>query len=829
MKLSLTLNAKDAGAGNALKGLKANIKDTARAAVEENKKAAAEQVRVLRTVEREHKQAAAARTRLGLRSEQEITREIRRTQQAYQALARSGQASQRELQRAARVTRDRVRELNTEMGKASKFSALGRWGKAGGMLVAGGYAAAHTLKEPLNQRRDFDLNLAYAANTAYSDRDVRGRIAGKQELYAAVKATVSEQGGSREQALDALNSMIASGVVEIDVAKRLLPDIQRAAVASGADASEIAQIAISAMQQYKIKPEEIKLALDKAMAAGQAGQFELNDMAKWLPQAMAASANGGMSGLKDYDVLLRALQQTRITAGSSDEGGNNFVNLAAKITSADAVHKFARAEYVDRNGKRHKGIDLTQSLLKHKQQGENTLDAFISIVDEYMANNGQYQELQAKINASKNDTEKKQLLEQQAAVLSGTAVGSLIADRQALMALLAIKNNKAYGDEVMAELQKAQGTIDTAHAVIQDTTFSKKQNLENTKAFGSMEALRGLDGTLGEVNQKLADYGNQYPVLGQMIGGTSVAFNALTTAAITAAGALGLLSLGGLGRGKLGGKLGGKIGGKIGAAGAKVAAGAKSGGDALAKGAGTLAKGAGAVAKGAGAVAKGAGTLAKGAGTVAKGAGRLGTPAVVAVAGLNAYDIEKDQTLSRPEKQAAHTRNIGLAGGTIAGAAGGATVGSMVPVVGTFLGGVIGGILGSFGGGWLGNKAAENIQTIDIKKINYDDPKFQQINQFMGLAGTPSTGRFESPMRNAVASSINYGNSISASAALMPNADFKTAIDNNGAHLSALLENINSTLGSQQQIIRNEISLSVDGRVIAEQVAERHLQMYARG
>jgi len=51
----------------------------------------------------------------------------------------------------------------------------------------------------------------------------------------------------------------------------------------------------------------------------------------------------------------------------------------------------------------------------------------------------------------------------------------------------------------------------------------------------------------------------------------------------------------------------------------------------------------------------------------------------------------------------------------------------------------------------------------------------------------------------------------------------------NSAQLGALLENINSTLASQQQIIHNEISLSVDGRVIAEQVAERQLQMYNRG
>ena len=51
----------------------------------------------------------------------------------------------------------------------------------------------------------------------------------------------------------------------------------------------------------------------------------------------------------------------------------------------------------------------------------------------------------------------------------------------------------------------------------------------------------------------------------------------------------------------------------------------------------------------------------------------------------------------------------------------------------------------------------------------------------------------------------------------------------NSNEVGARLDRINSTLASQQQVIHNEISLSVDGRVIAEQVSERQLQMYARG
>lgn len=834
MKLSLVLEGKDKSASSALKNLKSGIKDATATASAEAKKAGTEQLRVIRTIDRENRQAAGARSRLGMRSEQEIQREISRTRQAYQTLVNSGKASQRELQRAARMTRDRVRELNAEMGKTTKLANLSKWGKAAGTMTAGVYGAVRTLKEPIQQRRDFDLNLAYAANTAYSDRDVKGRIAGKQDLYNTVKQTVSSNGGSRDQALEALNAMIASGVVEIDVAKKLLPVIQRTSVASGTDSGEIAQIAISAMQQYQIKPEEVKLALDKAMAAGQAGQFELTDMAKWLPKAMAATANGGMNGLKDFDILLRALQQSRITAGGADEGGNNFVNLAAKITSSDAVNRFARAEYVDKNGKRHRGINLAQSLLKHKEQGENTLDAFMHIVDEYMTSNKQHQQLQAKINAATNDTEKKQLLEKQASILGGTAVGELVADRQALMALLAIKNNKSFGDDVMKELQNAKGTIDTAHAVIQDTTYAKQQNFNNTKEFGAMESLRGLDGTLGDVNQKLADYGNQYPTLGKMIGGTSVAFNALTTAAMAAAGALGLLSLGSLGKGKAGG--GGKIGGKGGRfgglfkgkntevkAGAGRVAGANAGKlatntEKVARKAATLGKYIDKVSK----VVKGAGVAAKGAGRVA---GRLGAPVTVALAGYEGYQIINDKSLNRDEKLAAGVRLGGSTSGTLAGMGADAAIGSAIPIIGTLVGSIIGGFLGKYMGGWAGNKVAENIGETRPAQINFSGES-RRLSQFVGTAPSDDMPNscFIMPTMSASAAVDGVQPAIT-----QQTTEFQSAMQANSAQLGALLENINSTLASQQQIIHNEISLSVDGRVIAEQVAERQLQMYNRG
>ncbi|MEN2938915.1 hypothetical protein DIBJMFBN_02482 [Mannheimia haemolytica] len=52
------------------------------------------------------------------------------------------------------------------------------------------------------------------------------------------------------------------------------------------------------MQQFGIKEEDIGRVLDMAVAAGQAGSFELADMASWLPQQMAAAKQAGLSGIE---------------------------------------------------------------------------------------------------------------------------------------------------------------------------------------------------------------------------------------------------------------------------------------------------------------------------------------------------------------------------------------------------------------------------------------------------------------------------------------------------------------------------------------------------
>ncbi|WP_231867729.1 phage tail tape measure protein [Snodgrassella sp. CFCC 13594] len=60
-------------------------------------------------------------------------------------------------------------------------------------------------------------------------------------------------------------------------------------------------------------------------------------------------------------------------------------------------------------------------------------------------------------------------------------------------------------------------------------------------------------------------------------------------------------------------------------------------------------------------------------------------------------------------------------------------------------------------------------------------------------------------------------------------ADFQAAMQTNTATLGGQLDRINGTLASQQQTIQNNISVTLDGRVVAEQVSRQQYSMFNRG
>ncbi|OWF83089.1 phage tail tape measure protein [Yersinia frederiksenii] len=559
LNLALTLFARD----NASKVLKKTLQDTVKQTTDAAKaseklgdtdsKSAEKGIKASRSLQAELKRQATARSTLGVRSEQDIQREIQQTQAAYNRLTRSGVMSANEQARAFSTMTDKVSRLKNELNGAN-HSMTGlqraRMLGSGAAAVVGGIAAASTvLAQPVRNQMNYDGRMAKMANKAYSERGVEGRLEGKKELGGVIKNAVSVGGGTKESAAETLDALLDSGAVEMDSAKTLLPVIQKYATATGADPKDLANIVISLKRSFGIKDEDIGKALNMSIVGGEKGSYELPDMAKALPEQLALAKSLGMSGLDDYATLLGVNQGAAITSGTSSQAGTNVTNLLAKINSKDAANAAARVKY---NGK---GIDLPGSLAAAKEKGINPIDAFMGIVDKVVANDPAYQKLEAKLKTAKGE-ERKQVLESMSKILEGSAIGSIIADQQALLGLLGYRGNKEYVQNVIKEsnkqrdLKPGEGAGDINFAVVSEGNDFKTNQFNNTKDFAEMDAIKPLSDILGTLSKNLTDYSKEYPGLTTAVVGATDGIKAMGAAAAAFAGLRFLMGgMGGMGGG----------------------------------------------------------------------------------------------------------------------------------------------------------------------------------------------------------------------------------------------------------------------------------------
>nr|DAR26676.1 MAG TPA: minor tail protein [Caudoviricetes sp.] len=101
--------------------------------------------RLLAETERQLQRTATSRMQMarahkpyeivGIRSEKAIQREIKLTEAAYNRLKRSGTASQNDLARAAQAHKQKLKELNAELGRGA---GLQKGMAAGAAVFAGG-------------------------------------------------------------------------------------------------------------------------------------------------------------------------------------------------------------------------------------------------------------------------------------------------------------------------------------------------------------------------------------------------------------------------------------------------------------------------------------------------------------------------------------------------------------------------------------------------------------------------------------------------------------------------------------------------------------------
>jgi len=472
-----------------------------------------------------------AREQLGIRSEHAVRREMQQTEAAYNRLARAGLASSRELARAKDAEIKKLRELRNELkGAKDGYSGLNRLMTATAGIAAGGYV----IKRAADQAMSFDERLAGMANTAFSGRDLAGKQRGMKELEAIINRSVQSGvgGGTRDQAAEALDALIAKGTLGYDRSIKFLPTVMRTATGANANALDIANLSSVLVGQGIVSNDrELKTALNMVTASGQAGGFEIKDQAKWLAQQLPLAGKSGMLGLNGLQKVLTMNQAAILTSGTTDEAGNNVRNLLAKLSSSDTAKDFEKQT----------GTDLTGFLMKKRMQGVDAVDAWMGLIDKEAAKNPQLKAAITKLQSTKDRTQQEEILKSITALSEGTTIGKYFQDMQAVGALMGMRN-KSVVDRVNTEVSKNRtefGANDSNYAFMQTIPSVKVRAAEQAAAAAQKTAMDELTPTIGKVADNFEELATKHPFL---LGAGTLATAGLT--AVATASGLASLALG---------------------------------------------------------------------------------------------------------------------------------------------------------------------------------------------------------------------------------------------------------------------------------------------
>lgn len=243
--------------------------------------------------------------------------------------------------------------------------------------------------------------------------------------------------------------LIAGGISNVKELEAYAPVMAKAATATRASMDDLGAVAIALDKNLGIGAAGLERSFNMLAHAGKSGQFELADMAKWLPQLTPQFAALGITGERAVAEIGASLQIAREGAGTNDEAANNFKNFLSKMTATETLKTFEKA-----------GIDLKASMQSLVGSGLTPVQSMLQIVTDYVGTKGpaaaaEYQ----KAMAIKDDQERESALSR---LNEAYKLGELFADQQVLSFLRpAMANQQGLADIQKGSMAAAdQGTLD---------------------------------------------------------------------------------------------------------------------------------------------------------------------------------------------------------------------------------------------------------------------------------------------------------------------------------------------------------------------------------
>ena len=344
-------------------------------------------------------------------------------------------------------------------GQALKDARANTWGQ---MKETG--AAAVAFGAPIVK----SVGVAASFQDQMRDISITGEFSNAQE--AALGQTVRDAALKWNQAQDEIGRgmqvLVAGGIQNAKALEAYAPVMAKAATATRASMDDLGSVVIALRDNLRIGEDGFEGALNMLAYAGKRGQFEIRDMAKWLPELSPTFADLGVTGKEAVAEIGAALQIARKGAGNNDAAANNFRNFLAKLTSPDTIKDFAKAN-----------IDLKTSMTLLRAQGFTPVEAMLKTIMQYLGTKSpQAADQFLSAMKLKDDKERQAALDR---LSEAYKLGELFQDMQAMSFIRpAIAN--------MGEMQDIkQGSMDASDKGLLDADFKKRMEgaTEQFKAF----------------------------------------------------------------------------------------------------------------------------------------------------------------------------------------------------------------------------------------------------------------------------------------------------------------------------------------------------------
>lgn len=215
-----------------------------------------------------------------------------------------------------------------------------------------------------------------------------------------------------------LDALLAKGM-GVSAAEAAIGPAGRLATAYKVELPDAANAAFASISNLKVASADTAKIFDAMAAAGNAGGFEVKDMARFFPSLTAQMQALGEKGVPAVADLSAALQVAMHTAGNADEAGNNIQNLLGKINAPGTIAAF----------KKNFGIDLPAALKKLQDEGYSAMEAIAMVTQK----------------ATGGDMKK---------------LGFAFEDQQARMGIMALIQNIDEYRQIRAQAMQAGGTVD---------------------------------------------------------------------------------------------------------------------------------------------------------------------------------------------------------------------------------------------------------------------------------------------------------------------------------------------------------------------------------